>query len=331
MDTIKNVSSPEISKQWVSGEDLLKRASSEVPKLWEPYLPKTGLVAITGPSDCGKSSFARQLALSIVTGRNRFLGNKLNSTTQKVHLVCTEDSAEAIGSHLKTMKQARGITDPLDRLGFLFNFNSLYDELDRRLTVVPADLLVMDAWVDGFDGNINSPVDVRRDLEKYRRLAEKHNCLILIVHHNTKNSEKFSPDKNRVNGSQAIEAKMRCVMDLRKGTTDSERYLSITKCNYLPESAKKDSLVLQYQDSERTFVYAGKKLDKSAIAESIQIKKYDPSVWIPEMMRIKEPEKLSFEAAREKLLTLHANKEVPGVTWFKENYKGFNIPSDIKN
>lgn len=326
---IKNMSTNELHegttiaafKNWISGEDLIKSSSTDIPKLWSPYLPKTGLAAITGPSDCGKSSLIRQLALSIVTGRTNFLGSPLVTKHKRAYLICTEDSAEAIGGHLKTLKESKGIKDGLDRIVFLFNFESAIDELDKRLTAMPADIIVLDAWLDTFQGNVNNPVDVRRDLDHYRKLCEKHNCLCIIVHHNTKNSEKLLPDKNKLNGSQAIEAKMRCVLDFRIGNIINERYLTITKGNYLPDSLKKQSLLLQFDPTSRSITYTGTKIDKDALIDSLQMKKYDPIVWVPIMNKFRIEQNLSYENAREQIVKTHSGKDIPKLTWFKENCK----------
>jgi hypothetical protein len=75
----------------MTGEDLLNMNITELPYLVKPLLPKTGVVAIAGSSDVGKSSFLRQLAISIIKGEASFFAFEINAAYKNVIYVCTED------------------------------------------------------------------------------------------------------------------------------------------------------------------------------------------------------------------------------------------------
>ena len=59
--------------------------------LVDKLIPKGALSALVGESDTGKSSFLRQLALSVVYGDSDFLGFKIDGSCRNVLYVSTED------------------------------------------------------------------------------------------------------------------------------------------------------------------------------------------------------------------------------------------------
>jgi RecA-family ATPase len=59
--------------------------------LVEKLVPKGSLTGLVGESDTGKSSFLRQLAISIVYGDDDFLGFKINGECRNVLYISTED------------------------------------------------------------------------------------------------------------------------------------------------------------------------------------------------------------------------------------------------
>src|SRR5690606_35120136 len=79
--------------------ELLEFGDHELPMLVEGLIPKTGLFALVGTSDVGKSLLMRQLAVSVARDEV-FLGFILNATHNRVIIVNTEDDPKAITSLL---------------------------------------------------------------------------------------------------------------------------------------------------------------------------------------------------------------------------------------
>lgn len=65
-----------------SGLKLFNFEYDELPKLLDPIFPKVGLASLVGSSDTGKSTFLRQLALSIALGIDDFVGYTISSKKQ---------------------------------------------------------------------------------------------------------------------------------------------------------------------------------------------------------------------------------------------------------
>lgn len=301
----------------ISITQLLNKEFSTDIWLWEPYLPKVGISGLTGASDCGKSTLIRQLSLSVANSEETFLNSPLKCKYGKSICVLTEDSEQAtqwvITKQLQNTKQSNN-----DNMFVAFETDNLIDKLDSFLTETKVDLVCIDGWADTFRGNPNGLVDVRIDLTKWNNLAVKHECCILMLHHNVKNSENSSPDKNKVNGSQAFEAKQRSVLELRVGQNSDERLLTITKGNYVPVEYKKKSLVLKLNNESLTYSTDNTLVGAPSVKSDKS--KYDLNFWMSEYDKVyKEGD--SINTTRTKLEEKFDNMEIPKSTWFKTNTK----------
>jgi hypothetical protein len=322
-DTIVDIAvseKPEMDKKWFSVSDLM--GMDDNPQdycLWEPFLLRTGIAAIAGPSDCGKSTWARQLALSIVTRQTEFLNFPLNVKHGKVCYIATEDGPFDTKRVLK--KQLDGFdTEVTEALKFLFDPATVMDDLTVFLTENSVDLIVIDAWADIFDGNPNNNIDVRKALAKWSDLAKKHECCILMLHHNVKHSEKSNPDKNKLIGSQALEAKVRCVLDLRLGApqqSEDVRHLTILKANHLPPGMKGKPNILKLDGDSLLFTNTSKFAD-FAIATKGKI--YDKEIWLKRFEDVRAAV-TSDRKAIGILVEKFPDEEVPKRSWFIDNFK----------
>ena len=241
---------PQESKLITLGE-LLEGPTSEVPQLVSPFLQRKGLAMLAGSSDTGKSAFLRELALAVAMGEPDFLGFPIHPTHKRAICVCTEDNDDALRPLLE--KQLRGKTMPEEakrRLSFLLDTDDLVMRLDRELTKTPVDLIIIDALADIFEGNLNQSNEVRRFLQHYSALANKHGCLILFMHHTGKRAEERSPSKDNLLGSQGLEAKMRVVFELRADPYERDiRHLCVLKGNYLGPEMKEKSYALRLDEN----------------------------------------------------------------------------------
>ncbi|OQP44134.1 hypothetical protein A4H97_33730 [Niastella yeongjuensis] len=300
-------------KLFYSGLDLLNFNIEKVPMLWEPFFPAKGLVGFTGASDCGKSLFLRQLAMAVAMQKKTFLDYPLNVKHGKAIYVSTEDELEGVGALLQR-QIGKAERKSIETLFFIFNTSNILNNLREAFAQTPYDLVVFDVWSDIFHGNPNNWVEIRKELSELKLLADEYNTLIVILHHTVKNSEKNVPDKNKLNGSQAIEAKIRSLLELRHHTSADERLLTVLKNNYIPKGEKEDSIVLKLNPENLLFSNSGEKI--SIIAGGGNRNKYDVEVWVQRIEEVRK-EGASYEQARRILVEQYGEKEVPGLTWFK--------------
>ena len=101
--------------------DLIRRGVQEIPMLFAPVFPRKGVALFAGSSDAGKSMLLRNMAISVVTGRD-FLGWKYKGVHRSCIFVATEDDEDAtsylLSKHEKTYGDA---IDDLHNLRFMFN------------------------------------------------------------------------------------------------------------------------------------------------------------------------------------------------------------------
>lgn len=235
--------------------ELLQRTESEVPMLVEKLIPKTGLFALVGSSDVGKSQLIRQLAIQVA--RNEpFLDFSVNVQYQKVIIISTEDDENALGPTLS--RQTMNNKDGLGNIRIVFQTDDPIQYLDSQLTEQPADLVIIDTWADTFEHNLNDSSKIRQNLQQYRKLAAKHNVAIGFLHHLGKRTQGSSPSKDNVLAGQAFEAKVRLVLELRQiGGEINFRYLSILKGNYIGSDRKREAIQLRFDADSLTFTNTG--------------------------------------------------------------------------
>lgn len=241
----------------ITGEQLLAGGFTTESKLLDPILQSVGLACLAGSSDTGKSAFLRQLAIAIATKKKQFLGFGLNAKHNSAICVVTEDGKCDVASLLHRQKSV----DPscsLNNLRFLFSgdfeSSTLIQELDSSLSQKPADIVIIDAFGDVYPDDLKDTSKIRGFLTPLQRLAERHKCLILFLHHTSKRSEEKPPNKNNLLSGQGFEGKVRLLLEFRKDPTrEHYRHLCVTKGNYLSSKDKTHSYVLWFDEQSLTF------------------------------------------------------------------------------
>lgn len=258
-----------------SGLNLFKFEYDELPKFLDPIFPEVGLVSLVGSSDTGKSTLLRQLALTVSLGYKDFLGYEISSKAKNVIYISTEDDPASTSISIK--KQIEGLTQGdfdksnLNNIKFIFDADirvdgdkNLFNVLLRDLSSVQVDLIVVDAFTDLFSGDLNSSTKVREFLNLFSHLSKQFNCLILFLHHTGKRTDKFMASKDNVLGSQAFEAKMRVLLELKHfPNDDTKRTLTITKGNYISHEIKKFSKIIRFDENDMLFYEEGQILSST--------------------------------------------------------------------
>lgn len=252
---------PDLQNKFITGLELFRKETEFIPMLVDKLIPKVAVWAIVGASDTGKSMILRQLAMNVAAGQS-FIDKQVCTERNRVIVVCSEDDDFAISYLIRKQNKSIGLTDEnFQNMEFLFDTSDLVETLNAKLESNPADLVIIDAFsdvFDGKDGNQNS--QVRQFLNKYSQLANKHKCSIGFLHHTGKRTEDLAPSKNNAIGSQGFEAKMRLVIEMRLDKVNPDlRHFCIVKGNYLPQAEKNSSIVLK-MDENLTFTNTGERV-----------------------------------------------------------------------
>lgn len=259
---ITNTSSP---LQTTSMRELLENPAERQPVLVEPLFPQCGLGAVIGSSDCGKSTLLRQLAACVAGGRD-FLLWKTFPIHKRVLYVSTEDDSGAMSELLKRQNKAWQLSkEEAERVEFLFSCDCIAEKVEACLVAKPVDLVIIDTFGDICKDDISQSNNIRNLLNLFADTARRHGCFILFAHHIRKTGENTAPSKLNALGSQAFEAKMRVLIELRRSKRNKDLlHLCIVKGNYLPNDYKQQSFDLQ-TDSDMNFTATGGRTELSEI------------------------------------------------------------------
>jgi RecA-family ATPase len=132
-------------------------------------------------------------------------------------------------------------------------------------------MVIIDCFSDAYGGDLKDTQKIRTYLHPFQELAQKHQCLILFLHHTGKRTENYEPSKNNLLSGQGFEAKMRLVIELRADLMNPNfRHLCIVKGNYLPASYKKESYVLKFDEQNFTFTNTGERTPFELLIKQVE-------------------------------------------------------------
>lgn len=248
-------------KGYITARMILDMPIYGMPYLWKPFFPRSGLVGFVGSSDVGKSTFIRQLLLSIVAGQETFLGHSLKTQHERGIYVSTEDFMDDLSPILKETQTKLNLkSDVFDKLVYIFSSEGLLERLRTLLEKQPADIVVIDSLTDIFGGGqMNDVGQVRAFLNEYSELANQYGTLIVFLHHTSKRAEEQTPSKHNAVGSQGFEAKVRTLVEFRRDISNNNlRHFCVVKGNYIPDEAKDQSYLLSFKN--RIFKYTGQRV-----------------------------------------------------------------------
>ena len=247
------------------GEELLKAYSQDTPFLWGKILPKTGLICFAGESGCGQSAFLRQLAIfncSYQTGN--FLGMKFeNDNWRKKSLyISTEDDQLYFAAVLrKQCKELKVEPNQLCGLKVIFENDNIIEKIELFQKREHTNLIIIDCLNDILPKQATSAVAIKKFLSKLQRIAEDHQCLIILTHHTNKYARNRRPSKYNLIESPALEAKCRTVIELRTDLFQRNlKHLCVVKGNYTPYEVKYKSYMFEFTP-QLTFINTGRRVD----------------------------------------------------------------------
>lgn len=240
----------EQSKIYTANE-LINSEIKELPCLFGNVIPKSGLAAVVGCSESGKSLFLRQLSMCIATG-STFLGWENKSRYKRAVFVSTEDGLASTSFLVRKQNECFNMTShEAENIRFIFSPDNAEEAIEYALSEREADVVIVDSFADILNGkDEKSASDVRAIMKRYQSISEKHECLIIFLHHISKRSEYNSPNKNNVIGSQSFEAKCRLVLEIREDNSEPNiRHLCLVKANYIGKEEKMSSYDLMLNDN----------------------------------------------------------------------------------
>ncbi|PIF63226.1 AAA family ATPase [Flavobacterium sp. 11] len=257
----ESISDINFEKTIFNAVELMEMGDVEQRYLMKPIFPQKGSAVLAGKPDTGKSQFARQFCIQVALGLKDFIGFEINPAHGKSIYIATEDNIEATRFLLN--KQVTGLGEKAtENLRFMFadtmEQEEVLKELDKALKDEPADLVVMDSFGDIFKGNdSNNNMVMRNTVKLFDKIAKRHNCLILFVHHVNKGAYKSAPGQEQIQGGSGLTQKVRLAIILSEGEGNI-RYFTVVKGNYCPKEYKQNSIELFFSEADFLFRNTGK-------------------------------------------------------------------------
>lgn len=198
----------------VSNEEFLKMNFPKNPWLIQSIIRARGITVVAGDGGTGKSLFVLFMLLSILEG-SEWLGEFDVPEPKKVLLLDKENDNENIQTNLKSM----GITNKNLHIAMyppsfqLMEFNSdtkmwqktkAAELLHEHVVNQGIQVVVLDSFVDFFQGNENDPVQIAEFAASCQEIFP--NCAIIIIHHESKPAQNSPQRKagHRMRGSTHI-------------------------------------------------------------------------------------------------------------------------------
>lgn len=256
MNQKKNKVNQKMDKTYFTGKEVLELKNTK-EYIIEGILPKSTLAGLIGGSDTGKSLFLLQFAISYILNK-QFLGFDINGG-KKVLYFTFEDDPYSLNNRLRKLLNNVSLEERkkvCENLFFECDPEGMEQKIHSHLENHPdTGVIIIDPLAEVLNGtDINSPSSVRESMHYLKIVATQYDLASLFIHHVSKTSED-SRQLNKSNslGSQAIEAKSRLMIEMKKKSNALNSFIEIgiVKGNDVEEryKAPKKSLNLELNQS----------------------------------------------------------------------------------
>lgn len=251
---------------------LLNEPDVKVPFLWGDIFPKGEFVGIVGKSGVNKSTFCRQLCLSIASRQTRFLSSELTPTYGRAMYCFSEENENWIRCYLR--KNCNGIdynTNDLENMTVvnMQNFETGEEMLSffrEELAKQKFDMIVIDSYSDfivKFNAKLNDN-DSIRVLKSQIEFLKEGGCTVLFNHHT---SDKASAVGTFL-GANAFKQIVRSQLEIFED--GKQRILSCEKNSY---GSKFEPMECDISE-DFLFIPTGNKLTRAELFERISANDY---------------------------------------------------------
>jgi KaiC/GvpD/RAD55 family RecA-like ATPase len=160
------------------------------------------LSVFIAPPGVGKSTFAMEMAYSIVSG-DRYLGIKVHHQCN-VAIINNEDDQDELNRRMLAIQKQFNID--VNKLKYNIHIQSgenlpftlAFKDADKKMKPYHQDaiieyikehdirVLIVDPFLETHEGDENDNRDISNVAKMYREIAQRANCAVLIIHHSRK-------------------------------------------------------------------------------------------------------------------------------------------------
>ena len=233
----------------------------------KPLIPKRSLILLAGKAGVGKSFLCLHIAHAVASSSKVFDHFEVVESS-KVLIIDEENSP----STYKERVQLMGL-NPLDNIdclslsGFKLDNPGHLKFLERAIESKGYKLVVLDNWTDLVSKvDENKAVEVSNILSALRRIAYKHDCIFILVHHLRKNLPYLVNEIDELRGSSALVNEPDLVYLVQADEATGHRIVKTIKNRHGEELAFR--LAFETRDGKLTLRWAGE-VEKSEVEPDI--------------------------------------------------------------
>lgn len=210
----------------VTAKNLMQAVLREPVWAVDQLVPE-GLSVLASPPKTGKSFLVLQMALAVASG-SPFLGFR---TTKGPVLYCAlEDSLSRLSKRISLL--ADDERDVPENLYLLNEMRGLDGEglpvLSEWMSLHKPRLVVVDTWGKAKPSGDSRKNAYERDVEivsEVKRLADRHECSVLLVHHEKKGGSRENDWLESLSGSMGLTATVDGILSLKRGRGENRGVL----------------------------------------------------------------------------------------------------------
>lgn len=236
------------------GELLIRNKDKKEPeKFWAGIIPKS-VGFIFGPAKSGKTIVCENLAFAIVSGRDRFLGISIEIKKSKILYISMEEDTD-MRMIQRGRKQIRGFSrDEKELIKENLSYSDInfirsvenekhWDLLEDEIKSFHSNLIFIDS-TNRFNIDIQEKLEANSMMQKFRYLAEKYNCAIVLIHHTIKSQENKPMTLNTMSGSSALSRDADFFIGVNR-LTNGLRYIKFVESRYYQFNDKAKVISIQ--------------------------------------------------------------------------------------
>ncbi len=208
--------------------------SKQVEWLWYPYIPFGKITIVQGDPGEGKTTLALRIAALLSNGENLPCDDTTRTPINVIYQTAEDGLDDTIKPRLEEAEADCSMITVIDESETALNM--LDERIEEAINELSAKLVILDpiqAYV-GSNINMNNANEVRTVMSRIGKVAEKHQCAILLVGHMNKGSG--SKSSYRGLGSIDFQASARSVLIVGRVKDNPEiRVMVQAKSSLAPE------------------------------------------------------------------------------------------------
>ena len=214
--------------------------STNTEWLWYPYIPLGKITLMNADPGTGKTFFSLYLAATVSTG-NQFYGEGFHvkhDPSVVIYQTAEDGIADTIKPRLETMAVNFHNIYFVDESEEPLSLSESYDDIERAMKDLNPRLMIFDPLQAYLGANVDMhrANEVRPVLSRIGHLAEKYNCAVIFIMHNSKTGQNKA--LFRALGSIDIPAVARSMLTLGKNPNNKKQVVMCHEKSSLAEHGR---------------------------------------------------------------------------------------------